>query len=239
VTNLSKADSASEWDIYLLAGVGSSRSIFTACKRELLQRFRQEGREPIISELFPYGDHTVRLFRQVLEVGADLVGLRGLLRSGGRDAAEQVRRLSYGSPVLFIGHSGGCVAAYQAAVMLSEEGVIPDFRIIQVGSPKVPIRPEHRDKVSYFMAVNEQGHRVDPITRLGRWGGWSRSRFGFRYWDKRKYAPGLVGTITVLGGHEHYFRNDDLYIHPVRGSNLSLTLESIWENVAEHAERVT
>ncbi|TJY44000.1 hypothetical protein E5161_00965 [Cohnella pontilimi] len=236
---MSELNLATEWDIYLLAGVGSSRSIFAACKRELQQRFQEEGRDPVIRELFPYGDHSVRLIRQVMEVGADLAGLRGLLRSGGRDAAEQVRTLSAGRPVLFIGHSGGSVAAYQAAVKLSEEGVIPDFRVVQVGSPKVPIRPEHRRKVSYFVAVDDQGHRVDPITRLGRWGGWARNRLGVRYWDKMKYAPGLIGSITVLGGHEHYFRNDDRYIHPERGSNLSLTLDSIWERVADYAEQVT
>ncbi|MDB4868042.1 MAG: hypothetical protein JWR03_2375 [Cohnella sp.] len=236
---MANAQIASEWDIYLLAGVGSSRNMFSECKRELLFRFLEAGREPVIHELFPYGDQTQRLIRQLLEVSADLVGLRGWLRSGGRDAAEQVSKRSRGHPVLFIGHSGGCVAAYQAAIMMTHDGVIPDFRIVQVGSPKVPIRPEHRDKVSYFLAVNENGVRVDPITRLGRWGGWSRNGQGKRYWDKSKYAPGHVGTITVLGGHEHYFRNDELYIHPERGSNLFLTLESIWEKVAEHAESDT
>jgi hypothetical protein len=236
---MSKVDPVPEWDIYLLAGVGSSQSLFNACKRELRERFRAEGREPVIRELFPYGDQTQRLLRQVLEVGADLVGLRGWMRSGGKDAAEQVRTLSAGRPVLFIGHSGGCVAAYQAAVMLMQEGVVPDFRIVQVGSPKVPIRDRDRDKVSYFVAVNEDGKRVDPITRLGRWGGWARTNRGWWYWDKCKYAPGHVGTIMVLGGHEHYFRNDELYTHPQRGSNLALTLEGIWARVAEQAEKVT
>jgi hypothetical protein len=236
---MSTANTASEWEIYLLAGVGSTPSLFNECKRELRERFKAAGREPVIRELFPYGDHTHKIWRQVLEVGADLARLRGSWRSGGKAAAEEVRRLSAGRPVLFIGHSGGCVAAYHAAVKLLGDGVIPDFRIVQVGSPKVPIRAAYRDKVSYFVAVGESGKRRDPITLLGSWSGWSRSPRGVWYWNKMKYAPGFVGNIVVLGGHEHYFRNDEKYIHPMRGSNLSLTLDTIWERVAEQAVKVT
>jgi predicted alpha/beta hydrolase family esterase len=230
---------ASEWDIYLLAGIGSTPSLFNECKRELRRRFRESGRDPVIRELFPYGDHTHKIWRQVLEVGADLARLRGSWRSGGSEAAAEVRELSRGNPVLFIGHSGGCVAAYHAAVRLMNEKFVPDFRLVQVGSPKVPIRPEYRSKVSYFTAVDENGKRRDPITLLGSWSGWSRGRSGMWYWDKRKYAPGHVGQIMMLGGHEHYFRNDDAYVHPDRGSNLSMTLNSIWDRVAKEAVRLT
>lgn len=237
---MTKADNGSEWDIYLLAGVGSTTAIFRECKRELQIRFRQAGREPVIRELLPYGDNTQNLLRQILKVGTDLVRMRvpGRWRSGGKEAAGQIRTFSPGRKVLLIGHSGGGVAAYQAGVILSVEGSISDCRIVQVGSPKVPIRHLSRDCVSYFVAVDENGVRVDPVTRLGSWGGWCRSERGV-YWDRFKYAPGHIGTITVIGGHQHYFRNNEPYIHPVRGSNLSLTLDSIWERVAEEAESIT
>lgn len=236
---MAKDSNDPEWDIYLLAGIGSTPSIFKECKRELRERFRQAGRDPVIRELFPYGDHTHRLWRQIVEVGADLLRIHGSWRSGGREAAAEVRRLSAGRPVLFIGHSGGCVASYHAAVKLMNERTIPDFRIVQVGSPKVPIRPEYREKVSYFAAMDERGKLRDPITLLGSWSGWSRNRRGFWYWNRRKYAPGFVGDIRMIGGHEHYFRTDELYVHPTRGSNLKLTIDSIWERVAEKAVRVT
>jgi hypothetical protein len=236
---MTKAVDASEWDVYLLAGVGSTPSIFNECIRELRRRFRDAGRKPVIRELFPYGDHTHKLWRQLMEVSADLARLRGAWRSGGREAAAEVKRLSSGHPVLFIGHSGGCVAAYHAAVRLMDERVIPDFRIVQVGSPKVPIRPEYREKVSYFVAVDERGSRRDPITWLGSWSGWSRNRFGIWFWNKMKYAPGYIGKIMTIGGHEHYFRNDELFVHPTRGSNLMLTLDSIWDRVADKAVNVT
>jgi len=228
-------DQIAEWHIYLIAGVASTPHIFDECKRELKQRFLDAGRDPVIRELLPYGDHTQSIFRQVLEVGRDLSRLGAAYRPGGRAVAEQVSRLSAGHPVLLIGHSGGGVAAYQAAISLSAEGIIPDCRIIQVGSPRMPIRSDFRRKVSYFRAVDENGKLKDPITRLGSWGGWSRSRLGVLYWNRLKHAPGHIGTITVLGGHPHYFRSKEPYWHPQRGSNLSLTLDRIWERVAMEA----
>lgn len=236
---MSQAGSASEWDIYLLAGIGSTPAIFDECIRELKTRFGKAGRDPVIRQLLPYGDHTQKLWRQVLEVAADLVRIHGAWRSGGRETAGQVRQFSSGRRVLFIGHSGGGVAAYHAAAMLSGEKAITDFRIVQVGSPKVPIRIPFRSKVSYFVAVDEKGNLRDPVARLGSWSGWSRGRLGMFYWNRLKYAPGFIGTIPVLGGHEHYFRNDSRYTHPERGSNLSRTLDTIWEQVAEEAVEMT
>ena len=219
-----------EWDIYLVAGVGSAPATFHDCKSDLQRRFGAIGREPVIRDLFPYGDHTRNLMRQILQVRGDVSRLRRTPGSGAQAAAREVRAYSTGRPVLLIGHSGGGAAAYRAAVMLSDEGVLEDFRIVQVGSPRVPVRPEFRDKVSYFLAVDEHGNLRDPITRLGGWGGWSRGRLGAWYWNKQKYAPGHIGTITVLGGHEHYFRSKAPYVHPERGSNLTRTLDTIFQS---------
>lgn len=233
------AQANGEWDVYLLAGIASTPGVFHACKRELEERFRREGRIPRIRELFPYGDHTQKVWRQLLEVGADWVRLQGKWRSGGRKAAAEIRGRSSGRPVLLIGHSGGGVAAYHAAVRLMDEQAVPDFRVVQVGCPKVPIRPAYREKVSYFTAVDERGKLRDPVTLLGSWSGWNVRERGIRLWDRQKYAPGFIGRITMLGGHEHYFRNDDAYVHPVRGANLTLTLDGIWERVASAAVQIT
>lgn len=233
---MAAAASSREWDIYLLAGVGSPPGIFADCIVELKRRFGEAGREPVIRELFPYGDHREKLFRQIMEVQRDVTGFRIRGRSGGDIAAELIRRHSQGRPVLLIGHSGGGIAAYHAALRLAGAGVVPDCRIIQVGSPRVPIREEFRSRVSYYQGVDEAGKSLDPITRLGRWGGWRRNGRGLWYWDKRKHAPGRIGTITVLGGHPHYFRHRPPFVHPDRGSNLSSTLQTIWSSVAEAAE---
>lgn len=224
-----------EWDIYLLAGVRSAPTCFKACAQQLRQRFATVGKTPVIRELFPYGDHSQKVWRQLFEVGADLARLRGIWRSGGRETAKAIRRWSSGAPVLLIGHSGGGVAAYCAAVKMMDERVIPDFRIIQVGSPKVPIRPAYRHKVSYYSAVDDNGVCIDPITRLGSWSGltWNRRR-GWR-WDNQKYAPAFRSQIAVVGGHAHYFLNEAPYIHPVRGTNLLATLDAIWDVIRDTA----
>ncbi|MBW7456244.1 hypothetical protein K0U00_19615, partial [Paenibacillus sepulcri] len=221
VRKMMMLDEAPKWHIYLVAGVASTPTIFDECKRELKHRFHEAGRDPVIRELLPYGDHTQSMVRQIIQVGVDLTRFWISHRPGGRAVAAQVRELSAGHPVLFIGHSGGGVAAYRAALLLNREGILPDCRIIQVGSPKTPIRRDLREKVSYFQAVDEDGILKDPITRLGSWGGWSRNKLGVPFWNRLKHAPGHLGTITVLGGHPHYFRSKEPYLHPQRGSNLS------------------
>ncbi|BBH20655.1 hypothetical protein Back11_20000 [Paenibacillus baekrokdamisoli] len=232
-------ESPFDWDIFLLAGVGSTPAIFNDCKRELQQRFHEIDRDPVIYSLFPYGDHTQALWRQLLVVRKDLSRLSKAVMSGAKVVAEQVRQLSTGRPALFIGHSAGGIAAYQAAVMLSMHGDIPDFRVVQVGSPKLPIPSEFSHQVSYFHSVDEHGKSNDPITRIGSWGGWNRNRLGLLYWDRSKYAPGFVKTITVIGGHANYFRDRDPFIHPVRGSNLKLTLNTIWDQMTDEAKPET
>ncbi|MFB9328596.1 hypothetical protein ACFFSY_21895 [Paenibacillus aurantiacus] len=215
-----------DWDVYLLAGIGSTRAFFTDCKAELTARLARIGLAPAIRELFPYGDQTQSMVRQIYDVHGDLSRIRSA-RLGGRSAAQQVKERSLGKPVLLIGHSGGGVAAYQAASILADEGAIPDFRVVQLGSPKVPIRQEHKSRVHYFFAVDEALKYRDPITRIGTWGGWKRNKLGLLYWDRRKYAPGHIATVTLLGGHPHYFRSRAPYVHHERGSNLSLTLNAI------------
>ncbi|WP_219837380.1 hypothetical protein [Paenibacillus sp. R14(2021)] len=220
-----------DWDIYLLAGVGSKRTIFAECMKELNRRYSESGKMIRIRELFPYGDHTQNFYRQLLRVRKDLSRFRRAVQSGAKSVAEQVRQLSAGRPVLFIGHSGGGVAAYRAAVMLSREGVIPDWRVVQVGSPKMPIHKDDADKVHYMVAVTENGECADFITRLGSWGGFSQSRYGIPYWNRVKYAPNHILPILTLGGHQHYFRKEQPYVHPERGPNLVLIIDKIWDHV--------
>lgn len=220
-----------EWDIYLLAGIRTMPTLFIECRAELQRRFSLEGRQPIIRELYPYGDHTRQVLHQLAGVYRDMTHLRLGRRPGGEAAAEQVRRLSPGRPVLFIAHSGGGAAAYRAAVQLIKEGAIADCRVVQIGSPKVPIERELRDKVIYVQAIEEGRQRLDSITGFGHWCGWSRSRSGLRYWDTMKHAPGHIVTVTLLGGHPYYFRGREPHVHPERGSNLAVTLNAIWDHM--------
>jgi len=228
-----------KWDIYLFAGVATGPSMFIACKEELERRLQlaDQEQELVIGELFPYGYHTENLISQVLHVHRDMMWRQAKSGSGVAAAADLIRKQSADRPVLLIGHSGGGIAAYRVAAELVEAQAITDCRVVQVGSPKVAIDIQLRDKVSYLVAVNEEGRPVDRISRLGTWGGWSLSRTGFPYWNKRKYAPGTVDTITLLGGHPHYFSSRAPHIHPDRGSNLSVTLDTIWRGLRGQSDQ--
>ncbi|GAB2696371.1 hypothetical protein ACFQWB_03455 [Paenibacillus thermoaerophilus] len=221
---------AGDWDVYLIAGVRSYPGLFRGCIAELERRFGEMGLAPAIRELFPYGDHTAPIVRQLLEVQGDWFAFGEAARAGTRIVAEYVRSWSRGRKAMLVGHSGGGVAAYRAAARLAGEGAIADFRVVQIGSPKVPIHAEHRSRVRAIAAVDERGRCTDPVARLGSWGGLRRGRYGLRLWDRLKHAPGEREGIPVIGGHAYYFRSDAPYVHPERGSNLSLTVDAIWKS---------
>jgi hypothetical protein len=77
--------------------------------------------------------------------------------------------------------------------------------------------------------VDDQGRSKDSITRIGSWGGFSRHRLGFYYWNRYKNAPSYIGTIKIAGGHPHYFSSKPPYVHQGKETNLSRTLDSVWE----------
>ncbi|CAM4454590.1 alpha/beta hydrolase family protein [Paenibacillus tarimensis] len=222
-------------DIYLLAGVATRPGFFADCQQILDRLCRSSWEEVRIQVVYPYGDYTRSLLRQIHEVRQDLFRRNRLRRpGGGQAAAEPVRLTSAGRSVLLIGHSGGGVAAYHAGKMLLEEGIVSDCRMVQVGAPKVRIEPAYRDKVSYFYAVDGSGKVNDPVTRIGSWGGFRTGRYGVPVWDALRYAPGHIGSIQVVGGHADYFRARPPFIKD-QVSNLQRTLGSVWEWMQEFA----
>lgn len=217
-------------DIYLIAGVATALSSFFECRKKLERLFAQDGKQTTIHVLFPYGDYTRNVWRQIWEVRSDFNSWLLPWRIGGRAAAEAVRASRQAEQVLMIGHSGGGVAAYQAARLLLRNGDIEggNLRIAQIGSPKIPIEPHLRDRVAYFHAVDGDGRLSDPVSRIGSWGGWSAGKRSLPRWNRRKYAPGLVKGITVIGGHENYFRHTAPYVDGQSVCNLDKTVEGIY-----------
>lgn len=215
-------------NVYLLAGVKTHTSSFNACRQKMDQLLRSDGIEPIIHVIFPYGDATRSLVRQVLEVRSDLSNRLRAGRIGGRYALKRIKETYRGQRLLVIGHSGGGAAAYQAAKMLHEDGAAKDFRIVQIGSPRTPIDPRIRDRVSYFHSIDSVGKLNDPISRIGSWGGWSRSGRMPR-WNRLKYAPGYVEGIPTVGGHADYFRDAAPFIDTDSICNLDKTISRVRE----------
>lgn len=216
-------------NIFLLAGVATTKSAFNVCRDKLDQLFRESGVEPRIHILHPYGDNSRSLLRQVLEVGSDLTSFIAAGRIGGQMAYRQVKEklMSADEPSLFIGHSGGGAAAYQAAKMLMERNLMTNFRVLQVGSPRNHIAPQLKDKVCYLYSVNEAGKLNDPVSRIGSWGGWTRSTSGLPQWQQMKHAPGKVEPIHVIGGHAHYFRHQEAFRDQDAICNLDKTIDRL------------
>lgn len=215
--------------IYLLAGVATSNSIFNECKIKLEKMFQSDGIEPAIHVLFPYGDASRSVLRQVLEVKSDLSNRIKAGRVGGQNALLKIKQTLSGDRMLLIGHSGGGAAAYQAAKMLHENGEINDFRIVQVGAPRTPIDPSLQERVSYFHSINSLGKLNDPISRIGSWGGWSRDKSAVPRWNRLKYAPGYVEGIPTVGGHADYFRHTKPYTDHEAVCNLDKTIDRVRE----------
>ncbi|WP_424767946.1 lipase family protein [Paenibacillus sp. sgz302251] len=218
------ATSTSRLSIYLLAGVATSNSIFTECKIKLEKLFRESGVEPTVHVIFPYGDASRSLVKQVLEVRSDLSNRMRAGRIGGKHALDKIKQTLTGDRMLLIGHSGGGAAAYQAAKMLYEKEEAEDFRIVQVGSPRTPIEPKLQERVCYFYSIDSSGKLNDPISRIGTWGGWIRSGNMMPRWNRMKYAPGYVEGIPMVGGHADYFRHTEPYKDQEAICNLDKTV---------------
>lgn len=217
----------SRMSIYLLAGVATSNSIFTECKVKLEKLFQLDGIDPVVHVIFPYGDASRNLVRQVLEVKSDLSNRLRAGRVGGQHALSKIKQTLTNDRILLIGHSGGGAAAYQAAKMLYEQDKVEDFRIVQVGSPRTPIDPKLQNRVSYFHSIDRSGKPNDPISRIGTWGGWSKNGYSVPRWNRMKYAPGYVEGIPTVGGHADYFRHTEDYADQEAVCNLDKTIDRV------------
>ncbi|GGG82523.1 hypothetical protein [Paenibacillus radicis (ex Gao et al. 2016)] len=216
--------------IYLLAGVATTQTAFNECRDKLDRLFRSDGLEPFIHILHPYGDASRNLYRQIVEVGSDLSNRIGIGRVGAKAAFRKIMETlrDEDEPTLLIGHSGGGIAAYQAGRMLHNQRLARNVRIVQVGSPRIPIQPDLRDRVSYFHSVDADGKLNDPISRIGSWGGWQAERGRtVPQWNRMKHAPVKVEGIPLIGGHAHYFRHQQPFIDQDAVCNLDKTIDRV------------
>lgn len=215
--------------IFLLAGVKTKPSAFYALEQALLHNLHQKGITSDIELLFPYGDAERSLMRQLYEVRADLSRHAKLAGYGGRSVWERISSHREVPKLLFIGHSGGGVAAYQIARKLHEDQLPINAKVVQIGSPKTRIIPQLKERVGYIHSINDKGKMKDPISRLGSWGGWSSftAKTPLPYWNAQKYAPGFIEGIQTVGGHADYFRESEQYSDEHRTCNLDKTMTSL------------
>lgn len=230
--------------IYFMAGVSTSRMFMEKFRIAIHQHFENSGKTVYSELLFPYGDMSRRLIRQIWEVRHDMrLGYRQITRTlgGNRVLAAIETNLSdrKDDQVLMIGHSGGGIAAVHAATLLQARrpGMKSSY-VVMIGSPRCRIPAELRFSVLSLHAEGRrrkwvsEGISPDFVTLLGSFGGWN---LGFRKlpsWQVDKHAPAHIRTVPIIGGHADYFRDGDPYLNPTGKSNLDHTIEAIlsWRN---------
>ncbi|MCS7460462.1 hypothetical protein N0M98_09950 [Paenibacillus doosanensis] len=214
--------------LFTLAGIATAPGFMDPLREELSQQLESRGYRVETDSLYPFGDWSQRVTRQLAAIFRDLTDIQERIWAsiGARAAKERIfEAAEAGRTVLLIGHSGGGVSAVQVAGQLQKAGYSPPL-VVQIGSPKCPIPPELRERVLFLSAVGTGGRR-DPVTRLGRWGGWVR-RLGFlQIWRRRAYPPGEIADIPLIGSHPDYFRTHSPYVDEAGCTNMEQTLRPL------------
>lgn len=212
--------------IFTLAGIATAPGFMDPFRKEMSLQLRSRGHLVASESIYPYGDWSQLLVRQLAAIFRDLTDIQERLWTsiGARAArASIVEAAQSGVTLVLIGHSGGGVSAVQIAAQLVKEGYRPPL-VVQIGSPKCPVPLHLQDHVLFITAVGPGG-RKDPVTRLGRWGGWIRK---FSYLKSMKaYPPGQIAELPLIGGHPDYFRTHTPYINREGVTNMMQTVQTI------------
>ena len=227
--------------LYLLGGFKTAPLFMEEVRLALHARLEAAGERVRSRLLLPYGDWSRRAVPQLWEIRRD-IGLRPQRASrsiGGRralqaiEAEERAAGPGEGADVrrrIFVGHSGGGVAAVHAAQTLLMRDGCPPGPVVLVGSPRVRIPERLREGTLYVRSEGRTPVRsADPVARIGSFGGWTYSaRFRLPVWHGTKYAPGEAASVPVIGGHADYFRDRPPYVDPQGRSNLDRLLDIVW-----------
>lgn len=220
-----------ELQLYLMCGMATSPDFMEDFRYELSRRMIKAGLSATSQLLFPYGDWSRKAAAQMLEITHDTaLGPKQFARSvGGRRAAQEVSRghAAFRGIRVFIGHSGGGVAAAHASRLLLQNHAEKDRHfIIQIGSPKCAVHPEDQ-RDTLYIRFGGDGRRTDPVTRMGSWGGWEKAAGRWWRWNPEKYAPASRVQLSLIGGHADYFRRHDPFVSGEGVSNLEIMTDCI------------
>ncbi len=214
--------------LFTLAGIATAPGFMDPFREELSFQLRSRGYIVEAESIYPYGDWSQRVMKQLAAIFRDMTDIQERLWTsvGARAAKELIfEAAKKGQIVLLIGHSGGGISAVQVALQLIKEGYLPPL-IVQIGSPKCPIPLVLKEHVLFLSAVGTGGKR-DPVTRFGRWGGWVRKFGHLKVWKMRAYPPEEVVDIPLIGSHPDYFRTHSPYVDETGSSNMMKTLRPL------------
>lgn len=198
-----------------LAGIYTAPNFLDEFREALAEKLRDDSGSVRTFTFFPYGDWSRGKLAQTTEIAVDLllpaVGVRRILRELKRETGPDVACANECIYVL-AGHSGGGVAAVQAAAKLQCEGKRVGG-VVMIGSPKIPVPARLRDRTVHLQSVDGTGRSTDPVAKLGAW---------------RGRPPAFSWKVPLIGGHPDYFRTQEPYVNREGQSNLAVVLEMIY-----------
>ncbi|WP_373229398.1 hypothetical protein [Cohnella sp.] len=216
--------------VYLMAGVATAPHFMEKFRAALHEKLAQSGRSVHSELLFPYGDWSRRVVPQLWEIRYDmrLSFSRFSYSIGGNRLLSSILSqlpMDRSHRTIFIGHSGGGVAAVHAAQLMLEKHIGSEpSQVVMIGSPRVRIPDNLQSSVLSLYAT---GKSRDLVSRLGTFGGWSSELRRFPIWQADKHAPVNIQGLPIIGGHPDYFRDRAPYVNAIGKSNIDITLEAI------------
>ncbi|WP_051621058.1 hypothetical protein [Paenibacillus sp. UNC451MF] len=214
--------------LFTLAGIATAPGFMDEFREELSLQLRRCGYFVEADSIYPFGDWSQRTMNQLAAIFRDLTDIQERVWTSigaGVASARIFEAAEAGLNVVLIGHSGGGVSAVQVAGQLIKAGYSPPL-VVQIGSPKCPIPINIKDRVLFLSAVGAGGKR-DPVTRLGRWGGWVHGFGHLKFWKMRAYPPGEIVDIPLIGSHPDYFRTRSPYVDEQGRTNMMRTLHPL------------
>ncbi|SDC89238.1 hypothetical protein SAMN02799630_01635 [Paenibacillus sp. UNCCL117] len=237
--------------IVLLPGLATAPGFMDAIGAEMAERLCGQGWQTETAAAFPYGDWSRYLLAQLGEIAYDIALPPGQYERsiGAKRIRERLREAVQVSgeagvtdkddsagpvDVLLLCHSGGGAAGLHAARWLRQSRIqsrgqgLVRVRCVLIGSPRCRVLPDEREDVLVIGAAGHPGLRWgDPVTLLGRWGGWERTSLTRLRWNRSKHAPAVRITLPLVGGHPDYFRSYAPYMDEQGITNLQKTADSI------------
>lgn len=225
--------------LVFLAGIATSPDFLQPICYKMTERFEQSDSFVRTLILYPYGDWSRHLVKQLREIRHDLkCSRKDVTRSiGGNRALKDVLEQYQGEQIILFGHSGGGVAGVHAAYLMTKQG-LPTPHLIMFGSPKCAIPESLKSKVLYIYAKNSKGRNADPVTRIGSWGAWMNTKDGAWRWDRLGKAPSSIMGAPIIGGHADYFRHHRLYTNEQGESNLEIVTNLVMSWMGEQTMKI-
>ncbi|WP_232699209.1 hypothetical protein [Brevibacillus daliensis] len=206
----------------------SNSSLFESAKIDIIKRYADQGSTVQVESFFPYGTtdkidtNNKKEMVNLATMQLDFI-IQDLKEKGYfyylSPSYLYIKSTYQSGKIVIIGHSGGGVSGFRASEKLNNDDKILVHEMVQVGSPRVESTNRHVINQTTFLSAYN-----DPISILGIW------TEGYEPLPEKSFTVFLEQLANGAAAHTSYFSNKPWAIAPSI-SNLSVTLDKIWENI--------